>query len=297
MYKLAAVLLFAAFASAKDGKDFNTPEYLASSRQEKSDKIWAKVIENTESGKTHYAGALVVDEDVVFETVGDELECGFTGCRNKTIHPKGTVTKVEWISEGSHPYTGIFRGADTCYVRNSSAAQPDTKKPNLTPGMGIKCLRDGMDSANFVSMFSVDGQDDLNFFANNFENHIPDVKSFTLKPLEARFATATDWIQTVGLSNWAGWDQEGNAESASVFPWKLTLVPHSDLKFASTVEEGYTDYLNDLMSIQNGQILWYVSAWDKPEELGGTMTPIGKIVTSSETTTSYWGDEHMYFRH
>ena len=27
------------------------------------------------------------------------------------------------------------------------------------------------------------------------------------------------------------------------------------------------------------------------------MTPIGKIVTTSETTTSYWGDEHMYFRH
>ena len=60
MYKFAATLLFAAFASAKDGKEFNTPEYLASTRQEKSDKIWAKVTENTKSGKTHFAGALVV---------------------------------------------------------------------------------------------------------------------------------------------------------------------------------------------------------------------------------------------
>jgi len=64
----------------------------------------------------------------------------------------------------------------------------------MAPGMGIKLLRDGMDSANFVCMFSVDGQDDLNFFANDFSNHIPDPKDILLKPLEARFATATDYI-------------------------------------------------------------------------------------------------------
>lgn len=64
----------------------------------------------------------------------------------------------------------------------------------MAPGMGIKLLRDGMDSANFVCMFSVDGQDDLNFFANDFVNHIPDPQDILLKPLEARFATATDYI-------------------------------------------------------------------------------------------------------
>ena len=100
----------------------------------------------------------------------------------------------------------MFRGADTCYTRLSEAAPVDTKTPNSRPGVGVKLLRDGMDSANFVSMFSVDGQEDLNFFANNFENHIPDVTSATLKPLEARFATATDWIQTVGLSEMASFD-------------------------------------------------------------------------------------------
>ena len=34
-----------------------------------------------------------------------------------------------------------------------------------------------------------------------------------------------------------------------------------------------------------------------PEDLGGTETLIGALVTASEITTSNWGDEHMYFRH
>jgi len=52
-------------------------------------------------------------------------------------------------------------------VRLSSAAQPtaDGKQP-LTPGMGLKFLRNGIDSANLVSMNSVNGQqDDWNFFS------------------------------------------------------------------------------------------------------------------------------------
>ena len=119
--------------------------------------MWSKIIENVESGSTHFAGALLVGQDEVFDTTGDELECGFTGCRNKTIHPIGTVAKAQWLSQGSHPYTGMFRGADTCYARLSMAASVDTKTPNSTPGMAFKLLRSGMDSANFVSMYSVDG--------------------------------------------------------------------------------------------------------------------------------------------
>ena len=88
----------------------------------------------------------------------------------------------------------MFKGADTGYARLSVAKPPDTKTPNLAPGMGVKLLRDGQDSANFVCMYSVDGQDSLNFFANDFVNHIPEPKSIALKPLAARFATQTKWI-------------------------------------------------------------------------------------------------------
>ena len=51
----------------------------------------------------------------------------------------------------------MFKGADAGFARLSVAKPPDTKSPNLTPGMGVKLLRDGMDSANFVCMYSVDG--------------------------------------------------------------------------------------------------------------------------------------------
>jgi len=119
------------------------------------------------------------------------LACYWDGCRNKTIHAQGDVAKIEWKDFGGHPYTGMFRGADAGYARLSVAKPPDTKTPNLAPGMAIKLLRDSADSANFVSMFSVDGQDTLDFFANDFKNHIPDATSIALKPLEARFATQT----------------------------------------------------------------------------------------------------------
>ena len=60
--KSTTVCLFlAALAAAKDGSDFNGPDYIALSRKEKSDKIWNKVIENPKSGGWHLAGALVVD--------------------------------------------------------------------------------------------------------------------------------------------------------------------------------------------------------------------------------------------
>ena len=60
------------------------------------------------------------------------------------------------------------------FSRLSLALEPDTEELNTAPGMGLKFLRDGMDSANLVAMYSVDGQDSWNFFKNDFSNHIPE---------------------------------------------------------------------------------------------------------------------------
>ena len=171
---LAALLFAAVAAKEKDGKMFKGDDYLYMTRHDKSDKIWAKVTESSKSGRWHFGQTLFVGQKEVFDTVGDEFDCSLFGCRNKTIHSKGNVGKIEWIDLGGHPYTGIFRGGDSGYVRMSSATPVDTKTPNMKPGMGVKFLRDGVDSANFVAMFSVDGQENLNFFANDWSNHIPD---------------------------------------------------------------------------------------------------------------------------
>jgi hypothetical protein len=237
-----------------------------------------------------------VSQDPVFDTAGDELECYWNGCRNKTIHAQGNIAKISWNDLGGHPYTGMFRGGDTGYARLSVAKPVDTKTPNMAPGMGVKLLRDGVDSANFVCMFGVDGQDDLNFFANDFVNHIPDPKSIALKPLEARFATATDWIQTVGLSEMASVKQDGTAETP-FFPWSLRFAPSGKYSFPSTVSNGYTDFRTDLATIESGSVLYDVYAMDQPSELGGKETKIAQIKTASAMTTSNWGDDHFYIRH
>jgi hypothetical protein len=79
------------------------------------------------------------------------------GTRSKYIHTEGTIATVKLSSTGSHPFTGIFKGADHGIVRLSYAAEPNVKDKNTTPGMGLKFLIDGMDSVNLVAMYSVDG--------------------------------------------------------------------------------------------------------------------------------------------
>ena len=94
MFKFCITALLAVFAASKDSDEFSNADYLALSKEEKSDKIWAKVTENTESGGWHFAQTLIVGQDPVFDTVGDQLECSWTGCRAKTIHSQGNVAKI-----------------------------------------------------------------------------------------------------------------------------------------------------------------------------------------------------------
>ena len=98
----------------------------------------------------------------------------------KRIHSVGNVATVKYESIGTHSYTGMFKGADHALVRLSLAegAKPEA----TTPGIGVKFFRDGMKSANFVAMYTLNGQqkgqkidnDAGNFFANPFSNHVPD---------------------------------------------------------------------------------------------------------------------------
>ena len=99
--------------------------------------------------------------------------------RNKVVHTQGVVTQVKLVPSGnSHPFTGMFRGADYGIMRMSLATKPtisvtDTTKNNLVPAIGLKLLRSGVESANVVLIGSRDGQTSENFFANPLSNHIP----------------------------------------------------------------------------------------------------------------------------
>ena len=175
------------------------------------------------------------------------------------------------------------------------AQEPDSKTLNIKPGMGLKFMRNGLDSVSLVAMFSVDGQPTWNFFANDFSNHIPGITDPTLIPLGIKFKTATDWIQTVGLSDFSTYTADGAAVSAPVFPWKLRFHPTGEFEFPDAYPG--VDFTEQLMTIPSGSVLYEVYGMDKPTELGGQEFHIGSLKTTSVMTTTKWGDKNLFFRH
>ena len=94
-------------------------------------------------------------------------------------------------------------------------------------------------------------------------------------------------------------DQNGYHEPQPNFPFYIRLSPNPDLQaaFPSTVEEGYTDFIDIFAKIPAGTKLWTVYGMSAPEELGGTEMEIGSINSTSQFTSSLWGDDKIYFRH
>lgn len=156
--------------------------------------------------------------------------------RTKYIHSVGVHGKVEFQTTAeAHSYTGIFKGADTGIIRLSSAAKPVVGGQPLAPGLGLKFLRSGKDSANLVAMYSVEGTSgDWNFFSKDFTNHIGPASSAALKALAAKFATETKYIQQVGLSEMSqtssSTDEIDESKNGKPFPYSLRFEPHEDVK-------------------------------------------------------------------
>merc|ERR1712166_241761 len=196
---LAAVLVSAA-------ESFNDEQYLALSRSEKMDQIKNAIVEDSTPQDWYstfkLAGLFTESMQPTMHAVGDELPKQGHGTRLKLIHTQGAIASVKFETNGNHPFTGLWSTADSGIIRMSSAAQPVNGSQPLAPGIALKFLRDGMESASLVAMYSVDGQESWDFFANDFTNHIGPA-GLSLQPLAAKFATATDYVQAVGLSDWA----------------------------------------------------------------------------------------------
>ena len=142
-------------------------------------------------------------------------------------------------------------------------------------------------------MYSVDGQEDMDFFANDWTTLIP-AASLKLYIVAWEFYDATPYIQVCSLTDWAKYDQEGKAVEDPVFPYYLRFEPTGAVEFPSTYDKPYPE---QLASIPAGTDLFRIYAWTAPKELGGEEIYIGDLITESEMPTSNWGDNHLYFRH
>jgi len=283
-------------------QEVSSDSYLSLSAAEKSEIIFANCLEDTTSADwfsiLELPGLFIESMCPTLRSPGDELpyEDGliFYGWRNKYIHTVGTVGQVEWRNLGDHPYTGIFEGSTQGVVRFSLAKEPSTSSRNTAPGMGLKFLRDGMDSANLVAMYGVDGQDSWNFFQNDFTNHIGPAEGRDLIPLEIKFSKATNYISEVGLSNWGQYGESGTPVADPKFPFMLRFHPTGEFMFSEDYVRPFTE---DLTSIPAGSTLYEVWALDNPAGLGGVEKHIADLVLTSDMITSLWGDSHLFFRH
>lgn len=161
-----------------------------------------------------------IEPRAAFDEQGDEFDC-----RVKTFHGVGNTAKCTWVSLGDHQYTGMFKGGDSGIIRLSSIFAVDTVNQHMSPGIGIKLLRDGVDSGNIIATHSFDGQNSLNFFENSMSNNIePSVTPIVVEGL-GHFAGETDFVWSMGLSEFASYTQDGTHEAQPVLPWKLRFEP------------------------------------------------------------------------
>jgi hypothetical protein len=162
------------------------------------------------------------------------------------------------VAPNNEGYTGIFEsGADHGLIRLSAAKKFDKTKSsaaeaydNFTPGFGLKFLRDGVPSGNLVAMYGVNGFDSWNFFKMDFSNHIPDAQGVALTLVAKKFATATPFVQYVGLSDIATWDKNGKKTDSPKFPFQLVFEPVMRDHFS---DEYTQDFQEQLASISAGQ--------------------------------------------
>ena len=282
-------------------QEVSSDAYLMLSAAEKNEIIFANCMEDTTSAEwfslLEMPGIFLESMCPTLRAKGDEMpwESGliFSGLRKKYIHTVGALGQVEWRNLGEHPYTGIFEGAGQGIARFSLAKEPSSSSRATAPGMGLKLLRDGMDSANLVAMYSVDGQDSWNFFKHDFTNHIGP-GGLELVPLEIKFSEATNYISEVALSDFGRFGESGTPVADPKFPFMLRFHPTGEFSFSDEYVRPFTE---DLTSIPKGSTLYEVWALDQPTELGGTEQHIADLVLVSDMVTSLWGDKNLYFRH
>ena len=136
------------------------------------------------------------DMNLSFDHVGDTMPPG----RTKMTHPRGVAMKVAFRPTTDSPYTGIFRGAKHGIMRVSETVRTNPLVAQTNPGFGLKYLRDGIDSADAVTMFSFDGQPSFNYFQNRWSTHLPEpANTCSRNTIGKKLAETTDHIGAMSV--------------------------------------------------------------------------------------------------
>lgn len=200
----------------------------------------------------------------------------------------------------SSPFTGVLKAGNTGHglVRMGSALPVD-EKSGVVPGLGIKFMRSKVPSASFVSLVSLSPlpNNEYNFFADTFSNHIPPAEGLAATALAKKFTQKSGCPTQVGLSDVCKYDSDGNTADKPVFPYELTQrskvvqFPSTPITQAQLQEQ--------LISITEGTPLFEVGYFTDPKhaQSGVPATVLGTMVTDGPCVNSLFGDESLFFKH
>lgn len=222
--------------------------------------------------------------------------------RPKTIHVEGVSQQAKWeVVNNQEGYTGVFTsGTDKVIVRYSVATpyKADADEISMVPAIAFKLFRDGIYSANTISMTTFKGTSSANFFESTFHNHIPKLDKPPFSILAAKFATATKYCFTLGLKDWADFDVSGNKSSNPEFPFMLSFVPQVSIP-ADTKGEYFNKVIARTLT-QKGQTLFKVLATKSGADIRDSSyepVHIANIISEGPAILSLYTDAKVMFSH
>jgi len=260
----------------------------------KQQKLWRRIIADKRvqpqlSLPATLAEVLKVSMITTFDNSMEVFNAG----RQKVIHQQGVVLQFDLEVDSASPYTGILMpGLRRGLMRLGSAFPADIDN---FPGIGIKFLRSGRHSANTVALrhSGLLIGNKKHFFEEPLSNHVEPGNAFDMLQ---KFGQATGCRSMTGLSDFGTYAQDGTQVSTVNFPYEIRFdAPNrSQFPLDMKTKDMKAELLRVLSTIPTGTHLYNMYAKASPH---AHWVQLGRIVTRSAPTTSWFGDTELFFRH
>ena len=274
----------------------NTPSYNDLSWQDKEKIIWDQVTSDASLGGYYPTKMFTESVMTTFENEWDFLPNG----RQKVIHGNGAICKFDLEVSKESPFSGLLQAGSKVsgLIRMGPATDSfaDTTQ-GMSPGVSIKFLRTGTNSANFLLLHTLAPLPDnsFNFFQAPMTNHLPaEFSGVALYALGKKFCSTGHCVTKNGISNVCTHDQDGNEAEELVYPFKFTFES-ADVSFPNEAPESMEKFMDQFRVLPVGTKLYQVKAHQSPEDTEGLF--LGNLVTASQCVTSHYGDTKLAFKH
>jgi len=184
-------------------------------------------------------------------------------------------------------------------IRLGSASSLDELLPPphgtyIFPGFGIKFLRSGVRSADWVALRATGAGGSYNFFESTFSNHVAPDSALTGL---GKFQQASGCIDMVGLSDACTYTQAGEKVDKPVFPFEVRFEPTGKASFPDK-RKSNADLLNELSGIADGTDVFTLYAFASPrDKKQGKNITLGTLTTVGTCHQTLFGDTDLFFRH